>query len=225
MFTRRQFLESGVLSLFAVQVADLAEAGGAGSGIKIPGGEVGKSMSRRRTVRGYSSKNLTREQLMDVLWAAQGITDKRYGFRTAPSAGALYPLEVFAFTGRKSVEGLDAGVYRFVPQNQSLGQMAADDFRKELASACLGQMWVAQAPACLVISAVYDRTMAKYGKRGIRYADIESGCAAQNVFLMAVALGLSAGIVGAFHDEKVSSLTGFKGKAEPLLVMPVGYRA
>jgi SagB-type dehydrogenase family enzyme len=162
---------------------------------------------------------------MKLLWAAQGITDKRRGFRTAPSAGALYPLEVFAFCGQETVKGLDAGVYRYVPHNLSLGQMTADDRRKELALACLGQMWVAQAPACLVILAVYDRTMAKYGKRGIRYADIESGCAAQNIFLMAVAQGLSAGIVGAFNDDNVRSLTGYRGKTEPLLVMPVGYRA
>ena len=223
MFTRRQFLESGVLSLFAVQVADLAEARSAGGGMIYPGGEVGKVMSTRRTIRRFSSKGITREQLMKVLWASQGITEKQFGFRTAPSAGALYPLEISVFAGPRSVKELDTGIHRLVPNDLTLERIAIDDRRKDLASACLGQMWLARAPACLVISAAYERITAKYGKRGVRYADIESGCAAQNVFLMAVSLGLSAGIVGAFYDEKVKNLTELKD-AEPLLVMPVGYR-
>ena len=86
-------------------------------------------------------------------------------------------------------------------------------------------MWIAQAPVSLVISAVYSRTKRKYGRRGIRYADIEAGCAAQNIFLMAVSLGLDAGIVGAFEDHKVRLLTGAGEESQPLLIMPIGYRA
>ena len=194
-------------------------------GSKKPGGEVGRVMSERRTVRRYMSKDITFEQLKALLWAAQGVTDKGRGFRTAPSAGALYPLEVFAFIGKGSVKGIDEGVYRLIPGTGNLEPTTGDDRREDLGAACLGQMWIAQAPTCLVISAVYGRTMRKYGERGVRYADIESGCAAQNVFLMAGALGLSAGIVGAFYDDKVKELTGTKEDARPLLVMPIGYQA
>lgn len=224
MFTRRQFLENGVLSLLAVQVADLTDTGGGGAGSKIFGGEVGRAMSKRRTVRRYSPREITSEQLMSVLWAAQGVTDDLRGFRTAPSAGALYPLEIFTFTGDGTVKGVKAGVHRFRPGSGKLEPVGGEDRRRELGGACLNQMWVARAPACLVISAVYERTMGKYGERGIRYADIESGCAAQNVFLMAEALGLATGIVGAFFDDKVKELTRTREDARPLLVMPVGYK-
>ena len=99
------------------------------------------------------------------------------------------------------------------------------DRRLELAKACLSQMWIARAPVCLAIFSVYSRTTAKYGQRGIRYADIEAGCAAQNVFLMAVSLGFAAGIVGAFDDRKVRQLTGAGEDSTPLLVMPIGFQA
>jgi len=225
LITRRQFLETGILSLLAVQVSDLTEPGGAGMEPKDLGGDISQVISSRRTVRRYSEKGLTREQLMAILWAAQGVSEKRQGLRTAPSAGALYPLEVFAFTGQGTVKGLSPGVYRFVPRSGNLEQTMNDDTRKELASVCLSQTWIAQAPVCLVISAVYERTMQKYGERGVRYADIESGCAAQNVFLMAGAMRLSTGIVGAFRDERVRKLTGAREDTRPLLVMPVGYGA
>jgi SagB-type dehydrogenase family enzyme len=224
MFARRHFLENTFLSLLAIQVADLMDTGG-GTGAKIPGGEIGRVMSNRRTVRRYSRKGITSEQFLSVLWAAQGVTDEQRGFRTAPSAGALYPLEVFAFTGTGTVKGMDRGVHRFRPGSRDLERLTGDDRRGDLGGACLGQMWIAQAPACLVISVIYERTMRKYGERGVRYADIESGCAAQNVFLMAEALGLAAGIVGAFDDWKVKALIGTEKDARPLLVMPVGHRA
>ena len=225
MLTRRQFLETGVLSLLAVQMSELTESGGAQVEPQKLGGDISRVLSTRRTVRRYSQKGMTLEQLAALLWSAQGVTDKRRGLRTAPSAGALYPLEVFAFTGEGTVKGLGPGVYRFIPQSWNMEQTASGDRRKDLASACLFQIWVAQAPACLLISSVYERTMQKYGERGIRYADIESGCAAQNIFLMAGAMKLSAGIVGAFKDDEVMRLTGTSENARPLLVMPVGYQA
>jgi SagB-type dehydrogenase family enzyme len=227
MITRRRFLEGGLASLLAVQYSDLFEQAGTGRGGNVGREELSlrNSMAARRTVRSFSDKMLSRDRFIDLLWAAQGITDQARGLRAVPSAGALYPLEIFAFLGEQSVENMAMGVYRYRPGQADVVKVTEGDRRVELAKACLSQMWIARAPVSLAISSVYSRTMAKYGQRGIRYADIEAGCAAQNVFLMAVSLGLAAGIVGAFDDRKVRQLTGAGEDSTPLLVMPVGYRA
>jgi SagB-type dehydrogenase family enzyme len=162
---------------------------------------------------------------MGVFWAAQVVTDSIRGLRAVPSAGALYPLEIYSFLGDRWVFVMEKGVYHYQPQQRDAVIVTKEDQRQDLARASLSQMWMAQAPVSLVISAVYARTTGKYGKRGIRYADIEAGCAAQNVFLVAISLGLEAGIVGAFDDDRVRKLTGAAADSHPLLVMPIGYRA
>jgi len=227
MITRRNFLGGGFASLLAVQYSEIFERIGNGQPGEVPGDDtcVRKAIALRRTVRSFSSRILSHEQLMGVLWAAQGITDSILGLRAVPSAGALYPLEVCAFIGDGTVVGMKSGVHRYRPRPIDMETVDDRDLREELARACLSQMWVAQAPMSLVVSAVYSRTTQKYGERGIRYADIEAGCAAQNVFLMAVSLGLAAGIVGAFDDKAVHELTGVGADCYPLLVMPIGYRA
>ncbi len=227
MITRRNFLGGGFASLLAVQYSEILEKARNGrlgkQGLsELP---VRKAIALRRTVRSFSPRMLSHEQLMGVLWAAQGITDSILGLRAVPSAGALYPLEVCAFIGDGTVVGMKSGVHRYRPRPIDMETVDDRDLRKELARACLSQMWVAQAPMSLVISAVYSRTTQKYGERGIMYADIEAGCAAQNVFLMAISLGLAAGIVGAFDDKAVHELTGVGTDCYPLLVMPIGYRA
>ncbi len=226
MITRKRFLEGGLASLLALQYSEIFERAGNGQVGDMVRREmsVREAMSMRRTVRRFSSKILREDQLMSVLWAAQGVTDSIKGLRAVPSAGALYPLEIYAFLGDRAVVGMGKGVYHYRPQQTDAEIVGDEDFRQELARACLSQMWVAQAPLSLVISAVYGRTTRKYGKRGVRYADIEAGCAAQNVFLLAESLGLGAGIVGAFDDDRVRELTGGPPGTEPLLVMPIGYR-
>jgi len=227
MITRKRFLEGGLASLLALQYSELFERAGNGQVGEVMGEEmsVREAVARRRTVRNFSSRMLREDQLMGVFWAAQGVTDSIRELRAVPSAGALYPLEIYAFLGDGAVAGMGMGVYRFRPRHTDVETINERDLRQELARACLSQMWMAQAPVSLVISAVYARTTGKYGKRGIRYADIEAGCAAQNVFLVAISLGLGAGIVGAFDDDKVRKLTGAAVSEHPLLVMPVGYRA
>jgi SagB-type dehydrogenase family enzyme len=227
MITRRRFIGGGFASLLAVQYSEIFERTGNGQVGKMVQDEmsVREAVASRRTVRNFSSRMLREDQLMGVFWAAQGITDSIRGLRAVPSAGALYPLEIYAFLGDRAVVGMGKGIYHYRPQQTDAETMGRKDLRQELARACLSQMWMAQAPVSLVISAVYARTMKKYGDRGIRYADIEAGCAAQNVFLVAISLGLEAGIVGAFDDDRVRDLTGAPPGTEPLLVMPIGYRA
>ena len=181
---------------------------------------VEKALRARRSIRNYSRAALSLDELSQLVWAAQGITEKRDGLRTAPSAGALYPLEVYVVAG--NVDGLPAGVYRYIPKGHDLFRIFEGDRRKALAEAAIGQSWVRRAPAVLVIAAVYDRSKRKYGRRGIRYSHIEVGHSAQNVYLQAETLGLGTVIVGAFHDDEVQTVLGLPGDHKPLALMPVG---
>ena len=184
---------------------------------------IEETIRARRTIRSFKSDSLTISQLSQLLWAAQGVTDEESGFRSAPSGGALYPLDVYVVVGRNGVAGLEESVLRYLPKRHAIEETAAGDQRSKVAGASFGQDWIAQAPAILVITAEYQRITKKYGKRGVRYALIEVGHVGQNIFLQAEALGLGAGIVGAFDDDRVAETIGASPKHEPLLVMPVGY--
>lgn len=177
------------------------------------------ALHARRSVREFRDVALTRAEVSQLLWAAQGITGGG-GLRTAPSAGALYPLELYLIVG--SVQAIDAGIYRYAPETNQLGLIAAGDRRRDFAEAALDQEAVAQAAAVLAFTAVERRTTAKYGKRGVRYIHIEIGHAAQSVFLQAMALGLAAVVVGAFDDELLGQRLNLPVGELPLYLMPVG---
>jgi SagB-type dehydrogenase family enzyme len=185
---------------------------------------VEKAIQQRRTIRDFRESPLSVQQLAQLLWAAQGITDQKGGKRAAPSGGARYPLDLYVIIGKKGIEGLEEGVYHYMPENHSISSIDKRDLRRETASASLGQMWMAGAPVMFVISAEYKRITGRYGDRGIRYAQIEVGHLAQNLFLQAEALGLGAGIVGAFNDVEVAKVLGVPRQHEPLLILPVGYK-
>ena len=183
---------------------------------------VEEAIKKRRTIRSFIKKALTLDQLSQLLWAAYGITE---GFkRSSPSAGALYPMDVYVAVGKDGVVDLKEGVYHYVPEGHSVSLILGEDIREELAKASLFQMWMADAPVSFVMTAEYRRITVKYGERGIRYAIMEAGHIAQNLFLQAEALGLGAGIVGAFHDEKVAKIMGIPKNHNPLLIMPIGYK-
>jgi SagB-type dehydrogenase family enzyme len=185
---------------------------------------VERAIKQRRTIRDFRERILSLTHLSQLLWAAQGITDPAMGRRAAPSGGALYPLDIYIVIGENGVEKMEAGVYHYLTKEHSVLPASKGDRRKEIASASLGQMWMAKAPVSLIITAEYKRITWKYGERGIRYALIEVGHVGQNLFLQAEALGLGAGIVGAFNDLEISKVAGLPSKHEPLLIMPVGYK-
>ncbi|MCP5093464.1 MAG: SagB/ThcOx family dehydrogenase [Gammaproteobacteria bacterium] len=180
-----------------------------------------EAIQLRRSAREFGRRDLALEDVSQLLWAAQGITT-RGGFRTAPSAGALYPLELYVVAGR--VEGLSAGVYRYRPRTHELVHMRSGDLRRPIASAALGQSAVRRAPAVLVIASVYRRTTGKYGERWRCYAHIEVGHAAQNIYLQAIARGLGTVLVGAFDDKEVQEVLGLPPDHAPLGLMPVGHK-
>lgn len=178
-----------------------------------------QSLLARRSVREYSGEPLTLEEVSQLLWAAQGITDAR-GYRTAPSAGGLYPLEMYIVVS--NVEDLPPGIYHYLPAGHELELIAEGDFREELTEAALSQSWVREGAMSIVITAIYERTTGKYGERGIRYVHIEVGHATQNICLQAAAMGLGLVTIGAFHDEDVAELLGRPADENPLYVIPVG---
>jgi len=174
-----------------------------------------ETLAQRRSVRAFSDAPLTPAELGQLLWAAQGTTHPS-GLRTAPSAGALYPLEVYAVTREAT--------YHYEPQGHRMAVNIPGDVRPALHAAALRQEPVLSAPAVIVIAAVYARTAQKYGAdRSPRYVHLEAGHAAQNILLEAVALNLGAVPIGAFEDEKVKQALRLPTDQPPLYLIPVGH--
>ena len=178
-----------------------------------------QAFHERRSTREYANVPLTLNEVAQLLWAAQGVTSE-WGGRTAPSAGALYPLEVYLVAG--NVESLAPGVYKYNPGRHKLVTVRDGDVRGQLANAALGQRWVQEGAVDIVIAAVYERTTTKYGDRGVRYVHLEAGHAAENICLQAVALNLGVVTVGAFHDVLVKYIMGMPDDEVPLYVIPIG---
>lgn len=192
-----------------------------------------EAILKRRSQREFQDKQLTFEQLSQILWVAQGVTDEKTGFRAAPSAGALYPLEIYivigsarggsASGGKSGVEELERGIYHYIPDGHKLEVHLAKDVKNELYEASLSQEAVLQAPVSLVIAAEYERTTVKYGERGIRYVWLEAGHAAQNVYLKVTALGLGTVTIGAFNDDVVTEILDLPENFQLLYIMPIGF--
>lgn len=174
-----------------------------------------ESIFRRRSERTFHTRDISDQQLSQILWAAQGITDTSYGFRTAPSAGALYPLHIYVV--KKD------GVFRYIPDGHKLLQLASGDKRPSIVRASLGQSAIREAPVSLIISANFAITQAKYGPRAFRYVCMEIGHVAENIHLQAVALGLGSVPLGAFWDDVVKSTLELPENQDPLYIIPIGY--
>lgn len=181
-----------------------------------------ESLSERRSVRDYSDEKLTVTELAALLWSAQGITEEQTGYRTAPSAGATYPMEVYAVV--ENVDGLERGIYRYSPNEHTLEHIEDGVFNEDLKQVSLGQDPVGDASVNLVVTAVYERVMDRYGERGKRYAKMEAGHISQNIYLACSALDLGTVAIGAFEDEQVIELLQLKDGEYPLYIMPVGFR-
>ncbi len=173
-----------------------------------------QTLATRRSVRHFTSDALDAAQLSQLLWSAQGVTTDA-GKRTAPSAGALYPLESYVVTSE--------GWYRYLPDDHRLERCGVGDVRGALSDAAFGQEAVAAAPVVFLVTGVYDRTAHKYGHRAERYVHLEAGHAAQNLLLQAVAEGLGAVPIGAFDDGQIQSVLGLPADHEPLYLLPVGH--
>jgi SagB-type dehydrogenase family enzyme len=173
-----------------------------------------EAIAGRRSVRNYSTNAMTSLQLSQLLFAAQGITGKTYDqyLRTAPSAGATYPFEIYVVV--HNVENLPQGIYHYAVLEHGLALVRSGDFRDEITGAGLDQEMLGDADVVLVMSAIFNRTRHTYLERGFRYVYIEAGHISQNLYLEAVSLGLGSVAVGAFLDEKINELIGVDGHNE-----------
>lgn len=178
---------------------------------------IEEAMKERRSNRNFQPAALKLSEVSQLLWAVQG-TNRSNGRRTAPSAGALYPLEVYLITG--NISGLDEGVYKYKSTSHSLKKVMDKNILPELNNAV--QNYASRGAIALVICAVYERTTIKYGDRGIRYVHMDVGFAAQNVYLQCVSLGLGTVFMGAFDDDALSNILELPNNIKPLGIMPVG---
>jgi len=181
---------------------------------------VEKALLQRRSVRSYKSDPLTISDISQILWAAQGLTEKNYGLRTAPSAGALYPLEIYI--AASNVDELKSGLYHYNPKDHTLKKISGGDKRIEVSNASLQQDAIENSSAIIIITAVVKRTSVKYGNRAERYVNIEVGAVGQNIYLQSVSLGLGTVMIGAFKDEALKKVLGFAENENPFAIMPLG---
>ena len=176
-----------------------------------------ETLAKRRSVRSFSAEPISMEQIGQLAWAAQGITAPERGLRTAPSAGATYPIELYIVTQN--------GTYHYVPQGHQVEILKEEDLRGQLARAAGGQASVRNAAADFVITAVYSRTMKRYGERGRTYVHLEAGHVGQNIQLQAVSLGLGSVPIGAFKEEEIRTALSLPADHEPVYMFAVGHPA
>jgi SagB-type dehydrogenase family enzyme len=180
----------------------------------LPSLPLAEALASRRSVREFTDAVLTTLQISQLLWAAQGVT-RSWGGRTSPSAGALYPLDVYAVTR--------GTLWHYLPDGHRAEQWdVPDTLADELQDAAGGQEAVAAAPLLLVITGTTRRASGKYGARAARYVTLEAGHCAQNVLLQAVAMGLGAVPIGAFSDDAVRDRLGLPDEVTPYYLLPVG---
>jgi SagB-type dehydrogenase family enzyme len=211
---------AAMVALWALGCGQGAEGQPAGRVIALPapatrgGMSLTETLASRRSIRSFAPDALTLVQISQLAWAAQGITEPTRGLRTAPSAGATYPLELYLLT--------KDGVFHYLPQGHQLIRLSDADRRADLSKAALGQESVAEAALDIVIAGVMSRTEARYGERARQFVHLEAGHVGQNIHLQAVALGLGSVSVGAFREQAVSQVLGLPAEQTPLYLIPVG---
>jgi len=186
---------------------------------------VEQAIQDRRSVRHYTNQSITLQDVSQLLWAAQGITDKADNLRAAPSGGQVYPLEVYIIVGKGGVDGLGEGVYHYVPSNNSLEKTSEIDVRSDLSQAANGQIWVKEAPVDIVITGDYNKMIDKYRDEmlSIRFVNLEAGHAGENIYLEAGARGLVTVSLGSFKDDQVHTILGLPDNENTIYIFPVGH--
>jgi SagB-type dehydrogenase family enzyme len=186
---------------------------------------VEEAIQQRRSVRSYSNEPLTLQDISQILWAAQGITDPIRNFRAAPSAGHTYPLEIYLIVGKDGITGLSEGLYLYDPLNNILKKFKEEDLRSTLATAADGQPWVEEAPVNIIITGVYQKMINKYKDvdLSIRFVNMEAGHVGENIYLEAVARGLGTVSIGSFHDDQMINILQLPSNETSLYIFPIGH--
>lgn len=189
--------------------------------LKWTGISVEEAIVKRRSKRNFAQKPLSLKELSRLLYYAEGITDIRRGLRAAPSAGALYPIEIYPVIHQ--VEGIKPGIYHYSIEDHLLELLKEGDYRQKFLQYCLGQEFVAKVGVVFIMTAIFARTKWKYQHRAYRYVLIEAGCIAENIHLSAESMGLGACAVGAFFDDQINKELEIDGiKESAILIIVVG---
>ena len=184
---------------------------------------VEEALAGRRSRRAFKDNSLTIEQVSQLLWSAQGITDERRGYRTAPSAARTYPLDIYLVVGEDKVEDLEVGVYHYNPLQHSLTIILEEDRRREISQACLDKNQIENAPVSLIITAEFSRLTDRLGEHRINFVYMEAGHVAQNIYLQVESLGLATVSMGGIREKDISQALNLPDQHIPLYVMPVGH--
>jgi len=186
-----------------------------------PAADLWAALAQRRSVRQFGGEPLSLEELTSLLWAGAGVSAVQAGYalRTAPSAGALYPVETYVIAHR--VDGLEPGAYHYAVPDRALERLRTGDLRLPAARAALDQDIAHDADAVFLWSAVWRRSTWKYGQRAYRYVPLDAGHIAENVALAAVGLGLGTCQIAAFYDDEANELLDLDGEDESVIYMTV----
>jgi SagB-type dehydrogenase family enzyme len=186
---------------------------------------VEEAIQNRRSIRKFSNESISINNVSQILWAAQGITDNQSSLRAAPSAGQVYPLEIYLITGSEGVSGLDEGVYHYVPSNNTLEKIINGDLRADLSSIANGQPWVKQAPINILITGNYMKMINKYNDKELctRFVDLEAGHVGENIYLQSETMGLVTVSLGSFNETQLIQLIQLPGNETPIYIFPVGH--
>jgi SagB-type dehydrogenase family enzyme len=188
---------------------------------------VEEAIQNRRSVRKFSNESITMGNVSQILWAAQGITDNQSSLRAAPSAGQVYPLELYVIVGTNGVSGLQEGVYHYVPSNNTLEKVMNGDLRSDLSGIANGQPWVKQAPINILITGNYRKMINKYTDKELstRFVDLEAGHVGENIYLQSESLGLATVSLGSFNENQLIQLLNLPSNETPIYIFPVGHPA
>ena len=186
---------------------------------------VEQAIEDRRSVREYNDEPINISDVSQLLWAGQGITDPQYGLRAAPSAGQVYPLELYVIVGTGGVTGLPAGEYLYVPENNTLEKLINGDLRAQLATIADGQPWVQQGQVDIVITGNYQKMIDKYPDVPLstRFVNLEAGHVGETIYLQAEPLGLATVSIGSFNENQMISLMHLQVNEEPIYIFPIGH--
>jgi SagB-type dehydrogenase family enzyme len=181
---------------------------------------IGQVLAERRSKRNFLPDPLNLEELGFLLWATQGITAdmQEYQLRTAPSAGALYPVETYLVV--RAVEGLPQGVFHFNVRDFHLELLREGDYVRQVFESSHSQEMVRLAAVNFVWSAFLPRCLCKYYERGYRYIYEDVGHISQNLQLAATALDkVGAAVIGAYLDDLAADLLELDREVEPVVMM------
>ncbi len=184
--------------------------------LKMPKLDLTEAINNRVSVRKYADKPLSQSELSYLLWTTQGIkqvTTRPATLRTVPSAGSRHPFETYLLINR--VQGIEAGLYRYLPLEHALEQISLEEgLADRITAACMRQAMVRNSGVTFIWTAVRYRTYWRYGERGYRYFHLDAGHVCQNLYLASAVVDSGCCGIAAFFDDDINGILGLDGEEQ-----------